>query len=283
MRQPFIAIMGALIVSGCTYGPEQDYSRFNGAALLSDGRVAVSHHRLTGRPATGFAAFPDGGVPRYTRDWHSIFIVDGDGTTRRIARFEGGGLPASGAISLMPMGADADTLLLHRYAQKSTSLPMRYLDEFVRMRPDGSIIERFDLAGTLRERGRTVGAKGFGTLRVLDDRGTMLVGAEHGAVRELWLRTPDGQLQRVDRFDDFRDLSGRRILYMRDGDVVIRDLADGSERVTSWKDRAAIDFRAAPEPARRATVSIDGKTISVSGPDEVTREIQPDLAVVNRD
>jgi hypothetical protein len=61
-----------LAICGCgvfgSYGPAQDHSSFEGAALLSDQTVLFSFSHLVYRPATGITAFPDGGVPRYLKD-----------------------------------------------------------------------------------------------------------------------------------------------------------------------------------------------------------------------
>jgi hypothetical protein len=55
------------------YGPEEDWSKFDSALLLSDGDTVVftaAHHIY--RRATGWRAFPDGGVPKYVADQQAL-------------------------------------------------------------------------------------------------------------------------------------------------------------------------------------------------------------------
>ncbi|HTL17918.1 MAG TPA: hypothetical protein VL793_11820 [Patescibacteria group bacterium] len=51
------------------YGPVQDHSEFISTRLADDGRTVVfTLHQFAYQSATGWRAFPDGGVPRYVKD-----------------------------------------------------------------------------------------------------------------------------------------------------------------------------------------------------------------------
>lgn len=62
-----VAALGGCFLSG-SYGPERENTAFTSATLLPSNRVVFSFKYVTYRPAQGMAAFPDGGIPKYTRD-----------------------------------------------------------------------------------------------------------------------------------------------------------------------------------------------------------------------
>ena len=60
-----VATIFAVLALGCTYGPAEELALVQNVALRSDGKVLAAIVKYEhSRPATGFAAFPDGGVPR---------------------------------------------------------------------------------------------------------------------------------------------------------------------------------------------------------------------------
>lgn len=76
MRTAAVTII-AMITLGCTYGPAKDSVTVQNVALRSDGRVLaaiVKYERSS--PATGLAAFPDGGVPRVLDQRADLYIHD---------------------------------------------------------------------------------------------------------------------------------------------------------------------------------------------------------------
>jgi hypothetical protein len=76
MRTAAVTIF-AIVTLGCTYGPAKDLVTVQNVALRSDGRVLaaiVKYERY--RPASGLAAFPDGGVPRLLEQRADLYIFD---------------------------------------------------------------------------------------------------------------------------------------------------------------------------------------------------------------
>ena len=67
-----IAAVFMVLNLGCALsglGPPEDHSQFLTARLTMDGTVGVfTYHHLVYRPAVGWRAFPDGGVPKYLID-----------------------------------------------------------------------------------------------------------------------------------------------------------------------------------------------------------------------
>jgi hypothetical protein len=73
------SIFAALVLTACSYGLVQDHTTVQNVALKPDGSlvaVMVKYERY--RPATGLAAFPDGGVPRMLLQRADLYIVSLD-------------------------------------------------------------------------------------------------------------------------------------------------------------------------------------------------------------
>ena len=70
-------LLGSGALVACTYGPAETHQRVQNAALNADGtRVAVMVKIESYRPATGLAAFPDGGVPKMLLQEAHLYVVD---------------------------------------------------------------------------------------------------------------------------------------------------------------------------------------------------------------
>ena len=71
MKYFLVLISSLLLTASCHwgYGPLQDRSEFVSARLADDKHtVLFSFHRFAYRPAAGWRAFPDGGIPDYAKD-----------------------------------------------------------------------------------------------------------------------------------------------------------------------------------------------------------------------
>jgi hypothetical protein len=95
------AVALALLASACTHGPSEDHVQVQNVALKPDGTllaVIVKYERYS--PATGLAAFPDGGVPRMLEQRADLYVVDPAG---RAIRFQGGiAAPADRRVAFTP-------------------------------------------------------------------------------------------------------------------------------------------------------------------------------------
>lgn len=66
-----------ILVAGCTYGPVEEWARIENEVVRPDTlqfAVAIRYERF--RPATGIAAFPNGGVPNYLEQTIIVHLVD---------------------------------------------------------------------------------------------------------------------------------------------------------------------------------------------------------------
>lgn len=70
-------LLGSWALVACTYGPTETHRRIQNVAMNADGtRVAVVVKIESYRPATGFAAFPDGGVPKMLLQAAHLYVVN---------------------------------------------------------------------------------------------------------------------------------------------------------------------------------------------------------------
>src|SRR3972149_26539 len=68
MKHILLVISTLFLMASCVvgYGPLQDHSEYVSARLADDNRtVLFSFNRFAYRAATGWRAFPDGGIPSY--------------------------------------------------------------------------------------------------------------------------------------------------------------------------------------------------------------------------
>jgi len=207
-------LVAAAAQAGC-YGPVRDQSKISSTAVLGDGRVAIAYHEYRYRPAAGIAAYPDGGISKTVRDRFIVGLVTPEGKFRKLATYSNEALPGSGGVSLRWFAQDPQHLYVTRTGQQTTSLPLRYFNQQVRVSLDGGGEQKFDLAKELQKRGRSLGAEGFGDYVAVAPDGTLLVGATAGDKKELWLRSPSGALRRLASFDRF-DRQGANFLFYSD-------------------------------------------------------------------
>ena len=206
-----LLLITAAAQAGC-YGPVRDQSGISATAVIGDGRVAIAYHQYRYRPATGIAAYPDGGISKTVRDRFIVGLVGPDGAFHKLASYSNDALPGSGSVSLRWFAKDPDHLYATRAGQQTTSLPIRYLNQQVRLSFDHGGEQEFDLAKELQKQGRSYGAEDFGDYVALASDGTLLVGATAGDKKELWLRGPSGTFRRLASFDRF-DRQGEDYLF----------------------------------------------------------------------
>ncbi len=291
-RVAAVKLLAVLMLASCTYGPPIYTGAITSATLLGDGRVAIGFSQRIVRMPTGLAAFPDGGAARVLHDQFLVALVDRAGGTREIARFDDkalGGRPTQ--ISWFE--ADPNHLYVTRRAAlpRTSKLPLRRLADTYRIDLSGHEIARFDPARELAAQGRNFGAKGFG-LRVVDAKGTMLVGATRDEVREVWRRDPDGSWTLLDRFDRMDRIVGKDVVYMLGNTQLARNWLTGDMRRV-WRFNPATNqsevlrpgdpallYDADYQPDLRA--GLRGQDILVLRDNEQVALIKPDLEVLNR-
>jgi hypothetical protein len=241
MVKPLHIVLGCLLVlCSCDfgYGPVRDQSQFISARLMEDKRTIVfSYHHFRYRSATGWRAFPDGGIPKYLTD---ISIAGAyDLRTRQVKVLHrerntnwqpGGGLltvqETKGGKALFSQGGQL---------RANSSSGLRHLLVDV----DRGAALKLDLKGDLAARGRDLGE-----LHLVDDSGTMLFinlsveearnsnsRRDDSVTPEIWVRTPNADYLKAARSSHYE--------ATRNGDVIYWDLPTREFHAFSIRDRSA--------------------------------------------
>lgn len=295
LRVAPIKLLAVFVLAGCTYGPPIYKGDLESAALLSDGRVAVGYSQMVTRRPTGLAAWPDGGAAKVQHNQVLVALVNRDGTTREIARYDHDELTGKGSIHIQVRWFEADPghLYVERSGQLTTSWPIVRLSDTYRIDLNGQEIARFDLRRELDAQGRDFGAKGFGTA-VVDANGTMLVGATRGDIREVWRRAPDGSWNLLGQFDHSATIIGNDLVYQLGDDGLARNWRTGDVR-TVWRfNRSTMQSEVllpgdptlprntAYQPKLTASIGGTDNTIKIMRDNTRISVIQPDFEVLDR-
>lgn len=227
-----LAILTVISFAGCDaaggYGPPRDVSRFVSAAATPDGtRGVFTYHRYVYRPAAGLRAFPDGGIPDYVYDDHSIGIYDfGSGSIEVVFSDEntlwtdGQGVPnvsrLTDGYALITRGGQlrddlgsmhTEVLLLNLETKEITVLPLERELEDRGLEPGGLDLEGDD--GTLV----------FVALPKEAAEGKPRWGSDESVCKEVWIRHPDGGYEKVaDAIHYYGYDDGKIHYYPCDGD-----------------------------------------------------------------
>jgi len=210
------------LLASCSsgYGPLQDYSRFVSAKLADDRkRILFSYHHFTYRPAAGWRAFPDGGVPKVLKDANLIGIFDLSRQKVNILRREinSDWQPGSGLYTIQAMKGDKALLAQGGQLRGPFKLGVRYLLLDLVL---GSATP-LDLMGDLARIG-----KALGEIHLVDPDGAILfitlpltTAKDAGAFRtnseekEIWLRTPAGDFLKVAASSHYETVRNGEVIY----------------------------------------------------------------------
>jgi hypothetical protein len=227
-RGLLVALAVALALGGCSYADPVDRSGIESAAVLPERNVAVVFRQLRYAPATGLAAFPDGGIPRYLRDSEIIGVLSPDGRAHVLQRIANPGEPGTLAASLRVAAVDPDHLIVIRSWQPRGGVSVA---SWARMAwRDGNTEPYPDFAAVLKRQGREFGSPAFGDIRALDAAGALLIGARDKDQDELWLYEPGRELRRIDGFRHFYGVAGDELYYWSGDEAVVRNWRTGAAR-----------------------------------------------------
>lgn len=216
MRKNIIFSLLLLIPSGCAlgYGPPVDNSRFVSAKLTGEGTAVVfTAQKLVYRPATGWRAFPDGGIPDYVEDEDIIGITGLDGRKVSVMKKERNKEWQDGQGQFFISHANGQKAVISQSGQGRKD----YLthSRFFMLDISASALTPFMLREDFESRGRDVGY-----FYMLDEDGTLLFvnrpagsSSKEKAEEELWLRYPAGEYLKVASGSDYYGLDGRHLIY----------------------------------------------------------------------
>ena len=189
-----------LLVSCNTgYGPLQDHSEFVSARLADDKHtVLFSFHRFSYRPATGWRAFPDGGIPDYVTDINLLGAYDLQTRETKILRREKNSQwqPGSGLFSVHSTKGSKALISQGGQMRGPFKLGVKYVLLDFKQDNATDLDLKSDLAKFGRDSGQIYLVDGDGTLVFvtlsLEEAKDSGAYRNNGLVPEIWVRPPGG-------------------------------------------------------------------------------------------
>jgi hypothetical protein len=203
-------------LSGCAlgYGPAVDNSKFISAKLAEDGKsVVFTCQRIIYRPASGWRAFPDGGIPNYVIDEDIIGIIGLDVRGISIISKERNKEWQDGQGQFFVSHANGRKAVITQSGQGRNDYLTR--TRLFMLDISTSVLTPLMLKEDFENMGRDVGY-----FYMLDEDGTLLFinrptgsSSKEKAEEELWLRYPAGEYLKVASGSDYYGLDGRNLIY----------------------------------------------------------------------
>jgi hypothetical protein len=206
MKRTLIAISTLLLMTSCHlgYGPLQDQSKFVSARLGDDKRIVLfSFHRFAYRAATGWRAFPDGGIPKYATDINLLGTYDLQTRKIKILRREKNSQwqPGSGLFTIQSANGYKALISQGGQLRGPFKLGVQYVLLDFKLGDARDLDLKSDLAGHGRDTGQIYLVDGDGTLVFvtlsLDEAKDSGAYRNRLLVPEIWVRTPSGDYARA--------------------------------------------------------------------------------------
>ena len=203
MNHILLAIVTLFLFASCDsgYGPRQDHSEFVSARLADDKRtVLFSFHRFVYRIATGWRAFPDGGIPDYVTDISFLGTFDHQTRQIRILRREKNSQwqPGHGLFYVHSTKGSKALISQGGQLRGPFKLGVKYLLIDFKQGSSTDLDLKSDLAKYGKDSGQIYLVDGDGTLVFvtlsLEEAKDSGAYRNTGLVPEIWIRTASGGL-----------------------------------------------------------------------------------------
>lgn len=222
MKRMPIAISTLFLLTACHlgYGPLQDYSKFVSARLADNKRtVLFSFHRFAYRAATGWRAFPDGGIPNYVTDISLVGTYDLQTREIKILRREKNSQwqPDSGLFTIHSTKGCKALISQGGQLRGPFKLGVKYVLVDFKLGDSTDI----DLKSDLAARGRDTGQ-----IYLVDEDGMLLfvtLSLEEAKVAdayrnsrmvpEIWVRTPRGDYMKAAVSAHYQSTRNGEVIY----------------------------------------------------------------------
>ena len=225
------------------YGPVQDHSEFVSARLTEDNRtVLFTFHRFMYKPAEGWRAFPDGGIPRYVEDVNIIAAYDLESHSPKILHREKNTKwqPGSGLFTIQGINGAKALLIQGGQLRNGVNFETRFLLLDMTAGNYEELDLKSDLAKHQRSPDQIYLVDGAGTLLFITSAKHQATGARatEQQAPELWVRTSTGRYLKA--------ASSALYERTRDGEVIYWEPSTRSFKafsIATGQTRAMPDFR----------------------------------------
>lgn len=222
------------------YGPREDHSEFKSAKLAEDGdTVLFSYHRFLYRPASGFRAFPDGGIPKYETDINYLGIFNRKTGKVKILRREENRhwQPGQGNFTIQDVNGPFALVAQGGQVRGPFELDIRHL--LVNWKQDRitDLDLEADLATLDRDPYHIYLAAPDGTLVLItssvQEGKTPNIHRQSGFVSEIWARTAGGDYLEVAASNHYEKVENGEVIYWDPDtrDFLAFSLSDRTTRV----------------------------------------------------
>ena len=200
----FVPIWFLASLAFLAYGPVQDHSEFV-SARLADAQQGVlfTFHRFAYRPATGWRAFPDGGIPDYVEDVNILAAYDLPRKKVKMYRREKNFAwqPGSGLFTIHAISGNKALIAQGGQLRGDFKLTIRYIMLDLKSGNCQDLDLKSDLAKYGRDCGQiylvdTNGTLVFITLS-LDEAKDPSANRNSTLVPEIWVRDSKGSYRKV--------------------------------------------------------------------------------------
>jgi len=216
----FISIL--FLIASCTfgYGPLQDHSEFVSARLADDKRtVLFSFHHFAYRPATGWRAFPDGGIPNYVTDINLLGVYDLQSRKVRVLRHEKNTMwePGSGLFTIQAIKGSKALVSQGGQLRGPFRLGVRYLLLDFKQSKAMALDLKADLAIYGRDTGQiylvdTIGTLVFVTVSLGEAKDPCAY-RNNALIPEIWVRTYGGNYVKVAASAHYQVTKNGEVIY----------------------------------------------------------------------
>ena len=265
MKYNVIAISTLFLLTSCHlgYGPLQDHSKFVSARLGHDQRtVLFSFHRFAYRPATGWRAFPDGGIPYYATDISLLGTYDLQTRKLKVLRREKNSQwqPGSGLFTIHSMNEYKALISQGGQLRGPFALGVKYLLLDFKLGDSRDLDLKSDLAGLGRDTGQIYLVDGDGTLVFvtlsLEQAKDSSSNRRNRFIPEIWVRTTDGKFMKAAVSAHYECTRNGEVIYWEPS---TRDFMAFS--ISNRTTRKAAEFKVAgfEDVTKGVILSSDGK------------------------
>ena len=222
MKRTLVVISTLILLTSCHlgYGPLQDHSKFVSARLADDKRtVLFSFHRFAYRAATGWRAFPDGGIPDYATDISLLGTFDLQTRAINILRRERNSQwqPGSGVFTIQSTKGYKALISQGGQLRGSFESGVKYVLLDFKLGDSTDADLKSDLAARGRDSGQIYLVDGEGTLVFvtlsLEEAKNSSSNRRSKLIPEIWVRTTDGKFMKAGASAHYECTRNGEVIY----------------------------------------------------------------------
>jgi hypothetical protein len=257
------------LIASCEggYGQLQDHSELFSARIAEESRVLFSFHRFAYRTATGWRAFPDGGIPDYATDVSFLGVYDLQTLKHQLLLREKNTnwQPGSGLFFIHSVNGSKSLITQGGQLRGPFKLAVKHM----MFDTNSAEAVTLNLKSELNERGRDPGC-----IYLVDSDGTLVFvtlsttqAQDPGAYRntalvpEIWVRTPGGNYVKAASSAQYDNTLNGEVIYWEPSTCEFMAISIAKEKTRREPGYKKPVYQ---NPQQAAILSSDRKAIEIS-------------------